>query len=160
MKLLEILDTVPSDVHWSSVANQHRGEFSIDGAKVVVEIDEYDALGLHLIDLGFSVDGSIDIKGGAAPSARTLGSVVNVARQKIVELNPDAILLSVKNWSGAAESRLKLYQAMSARLVRQRLLPHSFSTGWVKNSDGAYCIMSTKSLTDEQAETFFKKVAE
>lgn len=156
--LLEALNTQPEKLEWSTSGNRHTGRFILDGVSYEVQVDEYDAAELHLADVGFDREGSIEAVGSEQPSSRVLGAVVNALAPKLKELSPDAVLLTVKKGSGNETSRRRAYDAITSRLVRQRLFPHTFNTGWREGHHGWYAVASTSKLSDEQLDAFERAV--
>ena len=158
--LHEMLETEADHVEWRTLDGfKHRGAFELDGSEVEIELDEYDAIGLHLVDFGFSVNGSVQFVGDERPSSRLAGAVLNAARGKIAELDPDLVLISVKKGTGKESSRRSSYDVFAARLIRQRLFHHTFSTDWLENDAGWYKIFSKEVLSSEQLGAVLAAVA-
>lgn len=159
LDLLEMIDTSPGDVAWS-VSNdyQHRGSFQLDGNSYVVEVDEYTALGLHVLDVGFTTNWSSAATKGSLAASRAIGAVVNALRPKIKEIDPDAIFFSVKEGTGLEDSRQRLYDRISSRVMAQRLLPYTFSTGWIVGPSVKVKVLSKQSLTQEQLDSIITAV--
>lgn len=156
MKLFEILDYKP-EISWKYINDfQLRGFFELDNRKCEIQIDEYEVQDKTLVDFGFIVDGSIQAVEGKKPEAKLLGAVYNGAKDKLKELKPDVVLVSVMKASGLVESRKSEYSSL-ARIL-SRTLSFVFDSDWVENAQGFFRIWTKWNLTEEQTDLFISQV--
>jgi hypothetical protein len=133
MNLLEILNTKAA-VKWTTIDNQHSGEFELEGDdnKYVIQIHEYHALGKEIVDLGFTANGNIDATNDKKNASKIIGAVLNGSIEKLKRLNPDAILVSILKSFGLTDSRKSLYSTVLVWASRR--FGYSFQTEWLENS--------------------------
>lgn len=156
MDLLELLNT-KHEVIWKVVDGyKNEGSFELDNNKYVIQLDEYSALDKTLVDFGFTTNGKIQAIEGANNSAKIIGSVMNGASDKIKEINPDAILVSVAKNSGLVESRKSLYDTIFKWLIKKSGFTHA--TDWLENEKLFTKIISQKDLSDEEINIFRDQV--
>ncbi len=156
MKLFEILNYKP-EISWKYINDfQLKGYFELDNRKCEIQIDEYEVDNKTLVDFGFVVNGSIQAIEGKKPEAKLLGAVYNGAKDKIKELKPDLVLVSVMKSSGLVESRKLIYSSL-ARLL-QRTFGFVFDSDWQENENGFYRIWANWNLTEEQIDLFISQV--
>jgi ABC-type Fe3+-hydroxamate transport system substrate-binding protein len=156
LDLLEILNTkVP--VKWTSSGHENSGEFEIDGVKFQIQANEFVGLGsLDVVDVGFTREGLTKAVESDKPSARIVGAVFNALIDKLLELKPDVILMSVQKTSGLIESRKSIYDIMIRWTLRR--LGFNYSGEWIENNDAFYKISGKDKPSDEQINQFISSV--
>lgn len=157
MFLNEIFDTKVS-VKWKELNSGFIGTYEIDGKKIQIDIEEYNALignkTYSLADFGFRVNDSWAITNEFKNSSKILGSVVNAFILKVKSINPDCILFGVNFKNGSAENRKSLYERV-AKFYAKGSAFH-FMTDWIKTKNGEYRLISKTNFNQSDLEEITK----
>ena len=109
------------------------------------------------MDFGFDTNGEINATQSNKPSARIIGAVLNGASPKIVEINPNVILISVFKSSGLVDSRKSLYNTLTTWF--QRRSHFLYASDWVENNQAFYKIIAKEKPSDEHIKVFIKNAS-
>ena len=117
MNISEIFNA-SADVRWTDIGGHYAGFFNLyDDDKFLISIDTFTNNNSHIAALSFSKNGSMDFSGDDQPSAKIFGALLNSISNKLNEINPDILCISVQPRFGAVESRKRFYSFLVRRFA-------------------------------------------
>lgn len=157
MDIMEILNTQPKGIKWSSIGHINKGVYELDGDVIEILLEEFNTkFGKTLVEFGFSTNGSIQAKDDPKMKARLIGSVLNGASKKLKKLDPDVVLVCVNKKTGLVDSRKHLYSTIISRIMKSESFTYHHE--WIENKVGFYALIAKEKLSDEEEQTFISMV--
>lgn len=149
--------TIKPDIEWKLNKDEYTGTFILNNKDVEITIVKIVSNNKVLTELGFKVDGSNIASNSGKISNKLMGSVVNSLSDKLKEINPDLVLLTVYKDAGLVDSRKSLYSRIIHR-IESRSGIFMFHTDWIENSKYFRMLVSRENLTKDQVDYFTKIV--
>lgn len=149
MNIFEIFNT-SVDVSWTDIGGHYAGFFNLDDDKFLISIDTFTSHNKIIAELSFSKNGSMDFSGDDQPSAKIFGALLNSISNKLNEINPDILCITVQPRFGAVESRKRFYSFLVRRFANKNQV--KYQSGWIKFSEGWVLVIGRNYVPSKSEE--------